>query len=624
MDVDTYNPFIAVVQWMANTLSLDVASCKMLVCMILSFPVSAVFKRLPDNQITLKNVYIITFGAIYIFFILEIYGGFLVLAGNAAFTYLITRYYRSKLMPWINFIFLMALLCFNHLKTQFSRLDPGAADIDITGAQMILVMKLSSYGWSYRDGLLYHSDRERFNRELNQFQRARAILTQPSVISYLGYVFFYASIVTGPSFDFADYEQFILTEVFDDVPESKRPGRRRKRKIPKCGTVALMKVLQGVFFAVSMLLMRTYFSVEYTETAAFAGQYLIVKILYLWVLGYYERLKYYTAWLISEASCIVCGLGYNGFDPKTNKLYWNRVQNVDPVAFEFGQNVHDCLEAWNMNTNKWLKNFVYLRVCNTDPKTGQPKKGVLPTFATFLTSAFWHGTMPGYYLTFVAGALIQTVGKLYRRNLRPIFISRDGSSVSKYKKVYDFVCWIVTQSAFGYICQPFVILELGKSLALWKVCYFWVHVGSVISIVLLDGPPAKEVKAALSSYYIKPTEVTKTEPVPPPKVDLDTPEEIPIPVQSVDASTESLPVFDNQEELKHSTEVLDLDEVTQNINQLSSELEEFKSESTQGKTSSDLTAEEIVKMKAALERLQQEVGHYISSLDSLDTAKKLQ
>ena len=48
-------------------------------------------------------------------------------------------------MPWINFLFLMIHMAYSHFHLQFFKeYDPKL--IDITGAQMILVMKLSAFG----------------------------------------------------------------------------------------------------------------------------------------------------------------------------------------------------------------------------------------------------------------------------------------------------------------------------------------------------------------------------------------------------------------------------------------------------------------------------------------------
>jgi hypothetical protein len=99
-------------------------------------------------------------------------------------------------------------------------------------------------------------------------------------------------------------------------------------------------------------------------------------------------------------------MGYQGVDPKTGKVRWDKLNNVNPWGIEFAQNSRAYLENWNKNTNNWLRNYMYLRVT---PKGKKP--GFRASLATFVTSAFWHGFYPGYYLTFVLGAFIQTVAK---------------------------------------------------------------------------------------------------------------------------------------------------------------------------------------------------------------------
>lgn len=60
-----------------------------------------------------------------------------------------------------------------------------------------------------------------------------------------------------------------------------------------------------------------------------------------------------------------------------------------------GTNFRDCINNWNVGTNRWLRLVVYERT---------PKK--YGTLATFTLSALWHGFYPGYYITFATGALI--------------------------------------------------------------------------------------------------------------------------------------------------------------------------------------------------------------------------
>lgn len=59
----------------------------------------------------------------------------------------------------------------------------------------------------------------------------------------------------------------------------------------------------------------------------------------------------------------------------------------------------------------------------------------------------------------------------YRRHFRPFFLDSDLVTPTKYKKYYDLVCWIVIQTSYNYITQPFLILTIRDSLRLWGRLY---------------------------------------------------------------------------------------------------------------------------------------------------------
>lgn len=383
----------------------------------------------------------------------------------------------------------MGHLAINHIHAQFLN-EQTQTTVDITSSQMVLAMKLTSFAWSYYDG---SCTSESDFKDLTEHQKSRAVRGHPPLLKFLAYAFFYSTLLTGPSFDYADFDSWLNCEMFRDLPESKKPMRRHhpgeRRQIPKNGKLALWKVVQGLAWMILSTLGMKHFPVKYVlDKDGFPTRSFIFRIHYLFLLGFIHRFKYYAAWTISEGSCILCGLGYNGYDPKTQKIRWDRVRNIDIWTVETAQNTREMLEAWNMNTNKWLKYSVYLRVT----KKGK-KPGFCSTLFTFLTSAFWHGTRPGYYLTFATGALYQTCGKIYRRNFRPIFLREDGVTPLPSKKIYDLVGIYAIKLAFGYMVQPFIILDLKPSLMVWGSVYFYVHIIVAFSFFLFRGPYAKQV-----------------------------------------------------------------------------------------------------------------------------------
>jgi lysophospholipid acyltransferase len=206
------------------------------------------------------------------------------------------------------------------------------------------------------------------------------------------------------------------------VPDSNTGGTKRRRKIPRSGIPATLKLVEGTSWLVAYIVFSSLYSTEFTLSDAFLEYSFIRRyppkhppptapnrrIWYLQLIGFSAHLKYYGIWKMSEGACVLSGLAFNGYFPD-GSLRWDRVTNISPLALETAQNSKEFLEAWNQNTNKWLRNYVYLRVT---PRGKKP--GFRSAMATFITSAVWHGFYPGYYLTFVTAGLVQTCGKCTR------------------------------------------------------------------------------------------------------------------------------------------------------------------------------------------------------------------
>jgi lysophospholipid acyltransferase len=302
-------------------------------------------------------------------------------------------------MPWIGFVFLMGHMAANQLTRQFA---DSPAVVDITGAQMVLVMKLSAFCWNVADGTLPDD-------QLTDFQKSRRIIELPSFLDYAGYVLFFPSLLAGPSFDYNEYKGWIDTTMFDvpaTVDPARKPPTRKKRKIPRSATPAMWKLGGGLFWILLFLNFSKWFYWEYMMEDEFITYSFLRRVFYLHMVGFTARFKYYGVWTLTEGACILAGLGYSGVDPKTGKVNWNRLQNINPWGVETAQNSRAYLEHWNMNTNKWLRYYVYVRVT---PRNKKP--GFRASLATFGTSAFWHGFYPGYYLSFFLASFVQTAAK---------------------------------------------------------------------------------------------------------------------------------------------------------------------------------------------------------------------
>lgn len=72
------------------------------------------------------------------------------LLATSAFTYVTAYLVKGHYMPWIVFAVVMAHLTVNHIARAVNNI--GYETMEITGAQMVLTMKLTTFAWNIFDG----------------------------------------------------------------------------------------------------------------------------------------------------------------------------------------------------------------------------------------------------------------------------------------------------------------------------------------------------------------------------------------------------------------------------------------------------------------------------------------
>ncbi|UNI16250.1 Lysophospholipid acyltransferase [Purpureocillium takamizusanense] len=459
---------------------------KIIFSFLLSYPLAGLLKRVPDTKPLRKNLFIICTSVFYLVGLFDLWSGLFTLCLTATGTYCIAKYLRrSPYMPWIGFFFVMGHMSISHIHRQ--AVDKPSS-VDITGAQMVLVMKLSAFCWNVADGQLPPD-------KLSDLQRDRALPHLPSALDFAAYVLFFPGLLAGPAFDYAEYRRWIDTSMFDvpaDIDPAKKPPVRKKRKIPRSGTPAAFKAARGLTWIGLFVALSGRFGHEQLIANSFMRHGLLHRIWIMYMVNLVTRLKYYGVWTLTEGSCILAGLGYNGVDPVTGKVSWNRLQNVDPWMVETAQNPRSYLAGWNINTNNWLRNYVYLRVT---PRGKKP--GFRASMTTFITSAFWHGFYPGYYMTFVLASLIQTAAKNFRRLVRPFFLDPVTGDPGPNKKYYDAVSFVVTQLTFSFATTPFLVLSFGGSMLAWSRVYFYGFAWTIISLVFFASSGKAKLRGLL-------------------------------------------------------------------------------------------------------------------------------
>ncbi|ORZ37258.1 MBOAT, membrane-bound O-acyltransferase family-domain-containing protein [Catenaria anguillulae PL171] len=384
---------------------------------------------------------------------------------------------RPKLIPYLAWTVVLSHMSFSHLRRQWT--DWGGYKFDHTAPQMVMVLKLTSAAWAVHDYYVSRmAKRAGKDAHLSSRQRAMAIPV-PSLLEFAAYIFYFGGLFVGPAFEIAEFRRFVSGDMFlegaatsalaaaedasaaldrgaapayvvGQIARTPTPSRVTPR-VPNPTLPMLRALLTSIVFMGGVVTLSERYAFSRLLTPAYLAPItsvgtLVRRFWRLQLSGFAARQQYYSVWLLAEGSCILAGLGFKGV-----------------------------IDNWNMGTASWLKHSVYLRL--TPPGT---RPTALTTIATYATSAIWHGFYPGYYLTFISGALITETAKILRRTLRPRAVATGSATI---KLAYDVGGWVLTQSVLNYVVAPFLLLGLDESWSVWKANAFVGHIGLLVAVV---------------------------------------------------------------------------------------------------------------------------------------------
>lgn len=435
---------------------------KVISMLLASIPLAAVLPHFPAKS-NLMHIYSIILSYIFHTQILHLYSGFQQLLGQSIGTWLAVKYCRATHKPkawfWAIFVGNMTVLTINHLARWAMNIPLEV--IEITGSQMVLVMKLTLFAWNAYDG-------GRPLAELDRVQARDRLADVPGLLPFLGYCFFFPSVLAGPNFPYQAYAAYLDRSLFATA-EKEGPTKLPRGRWRKAGK----RIAIAAFYLAVYALYGNQFSYTRLLEPSFARHSFLHNLLFVVAAGFLCRTKYYAVWCFCEAAVIVSGLGW---DPEVKK--YNRGRNVEIRHIEFAQSYKTLLDAWNCGTNYWLRECVYKRLA----KKGK-KPGFKSTMATFTTSAFWHGINPTYYITFVLAGFLQGLGRILRKNVRPFVLPPDyplltGARKAEaedrtIKKIYDIISVVGVHLTLNFAIIPFIVLDLRPSMEVWRRLHYY-------------------------------------------------------------------------------------------------------------------------------------------------------
>ncbi|VDO14802.1 unnamed protein product [Rodentolepis nana] len=223
--------------------------------------------------------------------------------------------------------------------------------------------------------------------------------------------------------------------------------------------------LQAVLFLLIYLAICQFFLPSFYLSETFKNFSFLHKCAYLVFTGFTMRQHYYFAWSLCALGCLASGFGFNGFD-QDDKPDYKLVNSFNFKKAEFPRSVKELMDNWNLQTLLWLRIIVFDRV----PRS-------IGVFAVFFVSILWHGFYPGYYLFFISMAWYSSIGRKFRKYVRPRILEwlpdtkwvwtkanqREGTS-----HIYDAITQVVTYFLVNYTALAFVILSFNDSIIAWS------------------------------------------------------------------------------------------------------------------------------------------------------------
>jgi lysophospholipid acyltransferase len=135
---------------LANAVGASVDQIKLIACLVVAYPLGSLFIRIPASNASLKHFFNIAVSLFFFLPVLNLYTGFLQLLGSVLATYVISATFKGPNMPWIVFVVVMGHLTINHIIRALYGLSYET--MEVTGPQMVLTMKLTTFAWNVWDG----------------------------------------------------------------------------------------------------------------------------------------------------------------------------------------------------------------------------------------------------------------------------------------------------------------------------------------------------------------------------------------------------------------------------------------------------------------------------------------
>ena len=320
----------------AASVGFSITMFRFVIAFLVSVPVSIGLRYIPTT--IGRHIYAIVTGFALIYYPF----------GSGCFHSLVTAtvvYAFMVLVPdscgALAWMFAFPYLIANHIH-QASGMSWKEGNLDFTGAQMVLTLKLVAVAMCRQDG-------RRKGQRLHPYGDSKKLESLPSVFEYYSYLFSAGSLLSGPFFEAKDYFDYIERkgDWKEGIPSPLFPGLYRFGKALCCAAVWMYFTKRGL-------------NVDFIESEYWRQELpLVLRLASLWATLVVYRFKYYAVWTVSESCMVFSGLGYRKRDEK-GRAQWDRYITSHIRQVELNPSLADTPRHWNICTGLWLRHCTFL------------------------------------------------------------------------------------------------------------------------------------------------------------------------------------------------------------------------------------------------------------------------
>jgi len=345
-------------------------------------------------------------------------------------------------------------------------------DISWTMPQCVLCLRLIGLTWDVYDGA-----RQRDNPGcLSAEQTKTALPTSPNILEMLSHSFFIGGYFVGPQFSLAKFRQFVSPEYQASLPSS--PVR-----------FGLKRLAISICYMTAHVLGSSYLPELWPTTQSFNNTPLMGKLLLMPVWCKLILAKYLSMWLMAEGVCVVSGLSFSGLDSTTDNptADWTGCANVKLRRLESATKFGHYIEAFNINTNSWVMNYVYKRLRFLNNK-------YVSQVSALVFLAVWHGWHSGYYVTFFNEFIVVNFEREFSNIWKSSVKVARWKEHPTYQTITTILGWLYVHFFLPHCFLPFPLLAASRYMPTYTNTYFiqyifflgWLAWGRLVKALLLS------------------------------------------------------------------------------------------------------------------------------------------